>query len=383
MVGKNKQRCEAITNAGKPCKNIALEGTKYCSIHASKTVEDIEDKVATLKHQYDGLFSNSTQFAVTLKEQLQQIISSNSLALGVPMEQRVKDWESIRGKLDRKRLTLENIQELDDLIGLRIILLFKRDLNKIHELLSRTFNILSYEDTSTRLQEEQFGYQSVHYILSFPEAWLKVPTMKAFNGYKAEIQVRTLSQHIWAAASHKLQYKQEKNVPGPLRRSIHRISAVLEIVDLELERLLIERDKYVGELKVDQQDNKLNVDNVLQVLKSKWPIENMSSEEDLSVLLEELSQCGISTSSDLINLIDETYDKVMKLEKEILRSSEQDLAEYGDVHGTTAERVRRGVFFNFMGLTRSAIEMKYPELEIRKLATIKKQARMRGSENSN
>jgi ppGpp synthetase/RelA/SpoT-type nucleotidyltranferase len=31
------------------------------------------------------------------------------------------------------------------------------------------------------------------------------------GGLRAEVQVRTTAQHIWAAASHKLQYKHEES----------------------------------------------------------------------------------------------------------------------------------------------------------------------------
>lgn len=58
------------------------------------------------------------------------------------------------------------------------------------------------------------------------------------SGLKAEVQVRTVTQHVWAAASHVLQYKQEASVPLPVRRSIYRVSALLETVDLEFERVL-------------------------------------------------------------------------------------------------------------------------------------------------
>jgi ppGpp synthetase/RelA/SpoT-type nucleotidyltranferase len=60
-----------------------------------------------------------------------------------------------------------------------------------------------------------------------------------------ELQLRTLAQHIWAVASHKLQYKREASVPVPIRRSINRVSALLEMVDLEFDRVLLEREQYV------------------------------------------------------------------------------------------------------------------------------------------
>ena len=229
----SKIQCKAKTLKGSRCKRRALAGTPFCKSH-TKT----ENKLSLLRSEYESRFPVASRFAEACVKQLITLIEETSIALGVPIESRLKTWNSIAEKIERKQMELVAIQDLDDFVGLRLILLFQRDLEEIHSLLNQNFNIIRFENTFGRLEETQFGYQSVHYIVTMPEQWLGVPTMSDFQGYRAEIQVRTLAQHIWAAASHKLQYKQEKNVPPPLRRSIHRVSAILETVDLEFERLL-------------------------------------------------------------------------------------------------------------------------------------------------
>ena len=96
---------------------------------------------------------------------------------------------------------------------------FLTDLDKIDELIRSTFEVMSPEDTADRLGEAQFGYQSLHYTIKVPLIWLEIPTMADFGDIQAEVQVRTLAQHIWAAASHKLQYKNEASVPPPNPKS--------------------------------------------------------------------------------------------------------------------------------------------------------------------
>jgi len=49
----------------------------------------------------------------------------------VPLESRVKKLESLFEKLERKTMALEHVVDLDDFVGVRIILLFKRDLEKV------------------------------------------------------------------------------------------------------------------------------------------------------------------------------------------------------------------------------------------------------------
>ena len=107
-------------------------------------------------------------------------------------------------KIERKSLEVKDIKSLPDLIGIRSILLFRTDLERVEKLILETFNVLSSEDTAKRLGEAQFGYQSQHYVLRLPEPWLAIPSMADLGELQVDIQVRTLAQHIWAAASHKL-----------------------------------------------------------------------------------------------------------------------------------------------------------------------------------
>ncbi len=204
-------------------------------------------------------------------EQIDVILAKNNLTLGVPVESRVKTVSSIVNKDKRKNLEINSIVDLDDFIGVRLIMLFKRDVEKVVLCLKEHFDVIRAENKSEELEDDKFGYQSYHYIIKLPDDWLKIPSFSSFNNYKVEVQVRTLSQHIWAATSHKLQYKKEQNVPLPLRRAIHRVSALLEVVDFEFERVLNERVGYIGSLndEVNLNDGEtLNVD-IVKVIASK------------------------------------------------------------------------------------------------------------------
>ncbi|MBV09147.1 RelA/SpoT domain-containing protein [Rubinisphaera sp.] len=353
-TGKKKQ-CAAITKGGSRCKNNASNNSEFCALHHS------EYDNTSLRVEYDLLLPIASRFSQTIEDQVLKLMSSNYLTLGVPIERRVKQWSSIAEKLERKKIQIDRVRQLDDLVGLRLILLFQRDMQGMHKIIDDNFRILSHEDTASRLVESQFGYQSVHYIIGLPQSWLQVPTMKEFGDLKAELQVRTLSQHIWAAASHKLQYKREASVPLPLRRSIHRISAILEVVDLEFERLLKDRDSYVEELKTAIDNRDLNVDVIRKILSSKWPSANSEdTPSDYSELIEDLATFDITTTHQLESLIDNHYDAVMAKERKAVARVQEQLETTGEVWGTSEERTNLGVFYTFTGLTRSAIECKSP-----------------------
>jgi hypothetical protein len=130
-----------------------------------------------------------------------------------------------------------------------------------------------------------------------------MPTFKKAAGMRAEIQVRSGAQHIWASASHILQYKQERDVPPPVRRAISRVAALLETVDLEFERVLDERAVYGSQKKSETATDELNVDLLAKVLDEELPSENMETEERYAELLPELLFFSINTPKKLRELI--------------------------------------------------------------------------------
>jgi len=310
-----------------------------------------------LRTDYEQLAPLANRYVLALQEQLEQLLLANGLTLGVPIEHRIKTWQSISNNMERRNLTLKNIRELDDLIGIRLILLFKRDLATINKLIADTFEVIRQEDKATRLDDTQFGYQSVHFVIKLPKEWLEIPSFRDFSQLHAEVQVRTLAQHIWAAAAHKLQYKQEDSVPRPILRSIYRVSAILEIVDLEFERVLQERESYITADDTLQEHAKLNVDLVERILDELLPPDNRDDSELYAELLEDLLLFDIDTVGKLQDLVRANLDKVIEGDNKIVRTR---LAEK-DYYSTTLERLECGVFFNHVGLVRAAIEIQFGE----------------------
>ncbi len=84
---------------------------------------------------------------------------------------------------------------------------------------------------------DKFGYSSIHLILGIKEEWIKAPDWKEHLNKKIEIQIRTLSEHIWAETSHTLFYKREENIPKIITRDLYRLSALLEVVDDKLQSI--------------------------------------------------------------------------------------------------------------------------------------------------
>ena len=322
-----------------------------------------------LEEEYTQFSPLATTFCTEVSRQLERLLGDANVTLGFPIEFRVKSWPSIQEKFERVSLPLATLTDLNDFVGLRIVLLFRRDVELTCRAIKDYFEIVNSYDTLERLREDQFGYGSRHFIVKLPQAWLALPTFAHLGSFKAEIQVRTIAQHIWAAASHNLQYKQEQNVPVPVRRSIFRVSALLETVDLELERVLHEREAYRAALAatpvkeiVEAEELPLNVDLLQRILDSELPPENKGAKEDYGELLKHLAESGVHTTGQLQALISRHRDKVLAEEAKQVRSMQRVLEKGKKLSGTSEDRVRKGVFYLHVGLARRMLTIEISRL---------------------
>lgn len=328
-----------------------------------KTTPKIDNK--SILNSHEELAPLAERFSRRLVEQIEEILKSANIALAVPIESRVKSWDSLNAKIGSRGLTIESVTDLTDFIGVRLVLLFSRDVGRCCEAIASTFEVLTTEDTRSRLRDSEFGYHSIHYHARIPATWHNIPTFSAFRELSVEIQIRTAAQHIWAAASHVLQYKHETSVPSQLRRSIHRVSALLETVDLEFERVLEDRDKYQESLESKRSDDEnLNVDLLRKVLDDTLPAKNKKPDEDYSMLLSELSTTGLREVGEIRDLILSHLHDVISLDKMIAKALLNGVADGDEVsasvngmlYGGSRSRASNGIFFSHTGLVREILE---------------------------
>src|SRR5438105_15454007 len=87
--------------------------------------------LATLERDYHAAAPLAALLCEQLATQLNTLIPAAGVALGFPIQHRVKTWESITEKLDRAKLSIDSVRELQDLAGLRLILQFMRDVPRV------------------------------------------------------------------------------------------------------------------------------------------------------------------------------------------------------------------------------------------------------------
>ena len=302
-----------------------------------------------LLNEYNEISPLAEDLGSVLEHRLNDLMSEKALTLAVPCNNRIKKWDSIVGKIERKRLSLESLVDLNDLIGIRAIFLFWRDRQKAVEVIKETFEIISEEDTESRLQEKEFGYRSFHLIIKIPKEYcLNISDIKKIP-FKAELQIRTMAQHIWASASHKLQYKYEDSAPIPIRRSIHRVSALLEVVDLEFERVLQEKKKYLESVDM-MEDTSLNVDTLIRLLDDKIPQKYKGRMDQYADLLQDLRAFNVQTTEDLSVIIDKHMEIALIKDKTLIDTWSGRNDKFPDF---LKNRMKRGVFLDHTGLVRA------------------------------
>ena len=170
------------------------------------------------------------------------------------VEARAKDPDSFGDKAElpsdsdnRAPKCMFPIRDITDLAGVRIIAFFPRTVSSIGDCIRKEFDVIEHEDHSQKLlQDEQFGYQSEHYLVRLSSRRTVLPEYEPHRGLVAEIQVRTILQHAWAEIEHDIQYKASITTPATIRRRFMSLAGLLEIADREFQAIQDE-DNYLKE----------------------------------------------------------------------------------------------------------------------------------------
>lgn len=231
---------------------------------------------------------------------------------------RIKKFESFWDKMIRRGYT-DPFQQTDDICGLRVICYYPSDLKPISEIINREFEVKESVDKTDLLEPNQFGYRSLHFVVSVRADRLRTLDYLGLEGLRAEIQLRTVLMHSWAEISHKLAYKKQEHVPDKFKRELSSISALLETADQHFDSLRKERKEYVklmskealstGKFNLGQE---MNLDSLQAFLDFYFPNRGRQTKET-SLLLDEIIECNV-TIRDLVLGYDRTKDSLPQIE---------------------------------------------------------------------
>ena len=189
--------------------------------------------VDALLLQYERARPDFARLTLKLHSLLSDLLVARGISVHL-IESRTKEVASFREKIARaSKSYVDPLRELSDLSGIRLIAYYQDDVDAICSLVRDEFLVVAESGTDEAESPSQFGYSSAHFNVQLTDGRAKLPEWGGLAGLAAEIQVRTVLQHSWAAISHKLQYKREDDIPRALRRKLSRLSALFEIADDE------------------------------------------------------------------------------------------------------------------------------------------------------
>lgn len=280
-----------------------------------------------------------------IKVLIKSLIDENNIKYQL-IESRTKSIASFREKVIRKDNKYSNpLEEITDLAGIRIIVYYQDDVDKIEKIIKNEFIIdaVNSIDKGKLLKANEFGYQSVHYVIKLSRNRNRLLEWKKFAAFKAEIQIRTVLQHSWASISHELEYKKNYEIPSVLRRRLFRLASLIELADEEfmqsrdqhsvlLSKILngkltdsVENNEILEELNLLTLNNYIK-DSVIvakitaEATKAGFKKNDKQNEKYNSQIIKLCHLLDIRSISELNHLLENSYSKSFTLFKTLLKN---------------------------------------------------------------
>ena len=240
-----------------------------------KTVATIMSEYYQNIDVYQKLSNDVSAIIYTLLD-VNQIKISN-------MAVRIKSEEATRNKVMYKN-KYNHLDEITDILGVRIITLFENDVDTILSLLEDTFEICEIVDKRKKELKSrfEFGYNSLHIVAKFTDSRCQLVEYQMYQDIRFEIQIRTVLQHAWAEVEHGLGYKSHYEPPMDVKRKLYRLAATLEILDEEFEN--IRYDIALYNQSFDKEDKIMKTD-----INKESLIAYVNSNEFLNQLIKKLA----------------------------------------------------------------------------------------------
>ena len=198
-----------------------------------------------LLSEFNTLRPQLEQLAEGVYTLLRRVLKEQGIELNA-IEYRVKTEQSLIGKLERKGDKYHSLENITDLVGLRIVTFYTDDVDKVSAIVKNLFDVDWQNSVDKRKLHEltSFGYSSLHYICRLKEGQQSVACPKELARMPFEIQMRTALQHAWSAIEHDIGYKGAVKLPPEFRRQFSRLAGMLELADDEFSRLRTTMTEY-------------------------------------------------------------------------------------------------------------------------------------------
>lgn len=274
-----------------------------------KDVKSINEWYDENKYKHKNLFKKAQNI-------IEELIRTEEIQIN-SISGRVKNKDSFCEKALKDKYE-DPLNEIKDIIGIRIITYVNSDIERISRLIEREFHVDSENsvDKGKLLGIDKVGYKSVHYIVKLTDARTSLSEYKDFKDVHMEIQIRTLLQHAWSEIEHDRNYKFSGVLPADIKRKFSLLAGTLELVDMQFEEISKQIDEYAEVIseKVEDGDLKnilIDSTSIKEYLSKRFKdrIENkllsptLKSSEYEEKIIDELNKFGIYTIAELEELL--------------------------------------------------------------------------------
>jgi ppGpp synthetase/RelA/SpoT-type nucleotidyltranferase len=275
---------------------------------------------------------------------------------------RVKSKVSFERKLNRLPGKYQSLSQITDCCGIRIITYFEDEVQDIAALIEREFSIDAPNSLDKRqtIEVDQFGYLSVHYVVTVNDTRANLAEYARFAGIKFEIQIRSILQHAWAEIEHDLEYKNPEGIPREIRRRFARLAGLLEVADAEFIGIRDAINKYQARVEetITHAPEEILVDqNSLEVLSRnntlvKDLVQRIAELLDASIedrATSVIDVVGVLLRTDLKTISD--VEKVMRKHRVALLSFAAAWINHPEIASQPpSDTVGRGISFYYLAL---------------------------------
>ncbi|MDP4486405.1 hypothetical protein QDG88_00410 [Pseudoalteromonas piscicida] len=171
-------------------------------------------------------------FSIVLEKLIISLIKEKGISVHL-VSSRVKSLNSFSEKIKRKGDKYYLLDDVTDLIGIRVITHLESEVDIIKDIITSNFRIdeKNSEDKRNNNEVDAFGYQSLHLIGRLGTDRKNLPEYNDYVEIPFEIQIRSVLQHAWAEIQHDINYKAKTPIDSKTKRKIHRVAALLEQAD--------------------------------------------------------------------------------------------------------------------------------------------------------
>jgi len=271
-----------------------------------------------LMQQYHALLPTLEALSGEAYDTLRRALHEQGIYV-TAIEHRVKTEKSLAGKLELKGAKYKSIDDITDLVGLRVITFYTDEVDKVAAIAKRVFDIDWQESVDKRKLHklDSFGYNSLHYICRLRT-----------GGPRFELQMRTALQHVWSTIEHDTGYKGDVKIPDVYLRQFNRLAGMLELVDDEFSRLRLLLSDYRRQIQALEKSGQLadvplsrdTFRNYLELhpfdrLNRRIAAVNQAEIYPVSLMpyLAALKSIGMETLGDVQHLIDDNSDDAYQL----------------------------------------------------------------------